>query len=253
MRIATSATILRFQGGTSDKVWVMCPGQGHNRGHDVFWGPTRWSGNASGNLQSKTVSGSAEARIGKKLKEGYEVWHGVNFDLDSFRVVHGEAKPIPEPAPKSDPNFWYRIDPAISTVELSSFLDDICLGLGEYETESGTSGLVDQFNALSLTADLRAGKYAGTSKYSESPMAALVLFSLRRAYRSRVLVSDDDNEMLPDRFDDLDNFLCNEHLFGKMTMTWQARAFRKIGIAMQCIDRPIDLTKIKTDAPAAFF
>ena len=194
--IITGATILRFRDGKSDKVWVMCPGLGFNGDHQVFWGATRWTGTVTGNLQSKSVNGNFRTRIDKKLKEGYDEWQDVSFDMTSQKVIHNQAKQIPQPQPKAkpDPNFWYRIDQSSPTEDISSILDDICLELGEYETESGTSGLVDQFNALSITADLRAGKVSGTSKYSESPMAALLLFALRRAYPTLVLVSDDDND-----------------------------------------------------------
>lgn len=255
MSIATNATILRFQDGSSDKVWVMCHDAAPTTGdHLVFWGATRWRGHATGVLQSKAVSGSADSRIAKKLKEGYQVWSGVVFDKDEGRVFHQDAKPMPEDTkPLVTPNFWYRIDPAVSTADISSFLDELCQGLADYETESNTSVLVDQFNALSLTAALRAGEHSGTSEYSESPMAALLLHSIRRAWKSFVLVSDDNNEMMPDRLDDLYEILCNEHLFGQMPDLWMPPAFNEIAIALRCIDRPVNLANLTTEKPAAFF
>jgi|TARA_R110000782_G_scaffold263717_1_gene356500 hypothetical protein len=256
MSIETQPTILRFQDGSSDKLWVMCPDQ--NGENWVYWGATRWDGSESATLHGKAVSGTPFDRIYDKERKGYQQWHGVSFDLDtrrvSTRVLDDKIRPTePQSKTLSNASFWYRIDPAVPTADISSFLDEICHGLKNYEIESDTSGFVDQFNALSLTAALRAGEHSGTSEYSESPMAAILLHSIRRAYRSLVLVSDDDNEMMPDRLDDLYDLLCNEHLFGKMPDHWMPPAFKEIAIAMLCIDRPVNLANLTTEKPAAFF
>lgn len=256
MSIIPNTTILRFQDGSSDKVWVMCPDQ--NGVNWVYWGSTRWDGAESAALHGKAVPGNVHDRIFEKERKGYQQWRGVSFDMDtrrvSTRVLDDRTCPTePQSKTLSNPSFWYRIDPGVSTADIASFMDDICRGLSQYETKSNTSGLVDQFNELPVAAALRTGEHSGTSEYGDSPMAALLFYSLRRAFKSFVLVSDDDNEMMPDQLDDLCTQLSNEHLFGRMRDHWMLPAFREIAIAMQCIDRPIDLSNLLTEKPAAFF
>lgn len=249
MNLVGNATILRFREGATDKVWVICPGAGAHGDNLVAWGATRWSGNATPTLQSKSVSGSADSRIRKKLKEGYCEWNWVQFDSDDLRVVHIETKPIPTP----EPCFWYRIDQALFPQEVTSILDSISNGLAEVETELSLSGLVKEFHSLSLVMDLQDGQNTGQLFYREPRMSVLVLFALHRAHPLLAHTSDDNNDLLPDQLNDLRSLLSDEARFGPLPEYCHPPVFKRIAAAMQCIDLSSDLSRIKTETPAAFF
>ena len=254
MSVVHNAIVLRFRKGQTDKVWVICPELGVGSGHLVFWGASRWTNNTTHKLQGKTVSGSFESRITKKRKEGYAPWCDNGFDIDAQRVFHVDVSKASQQQASAGAEFWYRIDLGISTQSIAIFLNTLRQELAVYESESQIEPacLVDQFNALSLVTALKEGRHSGSVNYTDGPLAALLLFALRRAYSSYILVSDDDNEMLPSRFDELYTLLSNEHLFGRMPNHWMPPAFKDIGIALRCLDRPIDLTAITSDKPSAY-
>lgn len=251
MRIAPHSTILRFHDGLTDKVWVIVPNVNASGDHLVSWGATRWQGTSTPSLQSKRVSGSENSRIQKKLDSGYTVWDGVQFDLDDHRVVQVDEQPAPKP--NHNPSFWYRIDPALFEVEVGIRLYEISDGLHQFEYQHGYPGLVAEFQSLSLVSSLRKGDTHGQVEYASSPMAAMLLFALRRAHPSLILVSDDNNDLLPDRLNDLRSLMSDEALFGPLPEYWQLPVFKAFAAAMQCIDSALDLSQIKSDTQAAFF
>ena len=251
MNLVQGATILRFQEGNTDKVWVIVPSVNASGEHLVSWGATRWDGTGTPSLQSKRVSGSENSRIQKKLDSGYIAWDAVQFDMDDHRVVHVDATPIPQPI--TNPCFWYRVDPVLVPEEVPLILYRISEGLHEAEYKYGFPGLVAEFQALSLVRDLRSGATKGQVEYAESPMTALVLFALHRAHPFQILASDDNNDLLPDRLSDLRSLMSNEALFGSLPAYWQTPVFQAFAAAMQCIDPDFNLAQIQSETPAAFF
>jgi hypothetical protein len=239
-------TILRFQDGNSDKVWVICPTDESDQSCEVFWGATRWTGRQSATLQHKKVSGEPQLRINNKLKKGYEPWQGVQFDWDHRKVVSVEkAKPV------TDPCFWYRIHDDLSENPLMDFIDDIETALSGFDAEHTTS-MMETFNALSVVVELRSKERFGISPYSQSPMAAMLLYALRRAFPGSILVSDDDNRLMPDHFDEFYKMM-NGHLLGQHKAYWQSPIFKALAIQMRCIEKPINFSELKVDSPAFYF
>lgn len=239
-------TILRIQDGNSDKVWVICPTDDPDQSCDVFWGATRWSGKHSATLQHKKVSGEFRLRVNNKLKKGYEPWQGVQFDRDSRKIVSVEkAKPV------TDPCFWYRVHDDVSEKFLMDFIDGIEMALSGFDAENTTS-MMETFNALSVVVGLRSKERSGISQYNQSPMAAMLLYALRRAFPGSILVSDDDNRLMPDHFDEFYKMM-SEHLLGQHKAYWQSPIFKALAIQMRCIEKPINFSELKVDSPAFYF
>lgn len=132
-------------------------------------------------------------------------------------------------------------------------LQGIEAGLAEVEAELSLPGLVKEFHSLSLVMDLLGGQNTGQLFYWEPRMSVLVLFALHRAHPLLAHTSDDNNDLLPDQLNDLRSLLSDEARFGPLPEYWHLSVFKRIAAAMQCIDLSSDLSRIKTETPAAFF
>lgn len=252
MTIATNATILRYEADT-DKCWVIIPNAGSNGNHLVFFGSTNWDGKQSGSLQEREVDGESWKRTQDKERKGYKKWEGVSFDTENHVVVQSSSS-TSQPKSKQRPSFWYRIN-AVETEEIEAHLADIRKGL--MDNEIGQD-YVDEFDSMKLVADLRSGSVSGSQEYRESPLLVLLLFSLKRKLGTKMMISDDNNELLPESFKEMSEMAISIRLFipmpGSQVIIPPAHeAIKELGVAMLCIGKPIDLSKIETSSQAAFF
>lgn len=241
-----SFEILRYQDGYTDKAWVIEHGQSEIQ---VWHGSTLWSAadGHSAQLVSKTVSGTTSSydRAHQKRRKGYQPWPGVTFDKQSQRIVADTAsvKDLPE----ATPAFWYRIDKREGTLKsLAEFLTELRSGMDVLDADPSVHVTRAEFEALSITEQLERSDLSGSSEYTESPLAAFVLFALRRRFHG-TYVSDDDNQPMSESFRELYNWLLAENQKGTVPFVYTPNAARTIAIALSVIDAPeVDWANIAT-------
>ena len=239
-------TILRLRNGDTDKCWVMIPDAELPGVHHVFFGKSGWDGAYSSKLQLRSVSGDAFNRIQKKFREGYETWQGVDFDYEKGRVVlkgHSTSNPPnhTETKPTKKPRLWLKVN-HVSIEALTDFFTEIRQGL-----EDGNIAYNLENDPIYKDLVIQGKK---TGQYEYGTQEALILFSLQRRFDG-VFVSDDDNEMLPERFSELKAFI--KHKIAPALLNNVDDYLQQWGVAMLCIDKPIDLSKIQSESAAAFF
>ncbi|MBN2606864.1 MAG: hypothetical protein JXR47_05970 [Thiotrichales bacterium] len=232
--------ILRYVEGTTDKTWVMIPNGADNGEHLVFFGQTMWDGTKSRVIQAREVSGNAQTRVNEKMRKGYTEWFGVTFDKDEG-IVRSKSSNPKKPEANAKPRLWLKVN-HVSTEALTDFFTEIRQGL-----EDGNIAYNLENDPIYKDLVIQGKK---TGQYEYGTQEALILFSLQRRFDG-VFVSDDDNEMLPERFSELKAFI--KHKIAPALLNNVDDYLLQWGVAMLCIDKPIDLSKIQSESAAAFF
>ncbi len=219
-------------------------------------------------------------------------WTGKNFlrrpdmrlDVDKSEVILISTSPDRVESTELPAGIWFRISPDITLQDVQHFLTETANSLAEiYESEA--IRLVD----LPVYKHLFKGQNCGAD-ISEGPLALLLLFALRLHFNEKCLrengeenavqVVDDDNTILPDRFDQLGEYLsetfeafCIFHgwikkgdvlKYGqnllldtakKMNMEshTSAQGIKSIAIAMGCLPGYVDLSNVKSVVASAYF
>jgi hypothetical protein len=272
----SSIRVFHYQEGSSDKIWAICTTKNHASTHKV------WFGKRGKPLVSRDVPAhqSPDSRVLDKVRKGYVELFDMTVDPESCQLVE-----LLTPTPKELPTggLWYRITPSRLS-ELQDRIDQI-----ENNLEKESPADVSILRSLPLYEDIKQGKLSGGHEIGEGPLGVLLLFSLRRFGNSLVLpfeegppvsIADDYNGLLPDRFNDLGDYITDTFkaymilkghvsdteikLLGNSHVLDVARknscehyasvkAIKPLAIAMGCIDAPIDLAAIRPDQQSAFF
>lgn len=268
--------VFHFQEGSADKIWAICTTKNQTSTYTV------WFGRRNARLTCKEVPAdqTPDSRMQEKLRKGYVELPNITIDPDSGEMMATHKSQPQEVIPDA---LWYRITPS-RLFELQDRIDQIEATL-EKESPADASVL----RLLPLYDDIKHGKLSGSHEMGEGPLGVLLLFSLRRFGDGLVMpfeegppvsIADDFNNLLPDRFNDLSDYIsdscscylekrgyisdiknryysdeeilkCAQHI-GVEHYT-SVKAIKPLAIAMGCIDVPIDLAAIRPDQKSAFF
>jgi len=210
------------------------------------------------------------------LKKGYERVENATIDFETRKVIFlDESEDNVSSIPSS---LWYRLSSAVSVSQVHDFLDATITALADEYSEDSL-----KLKELSVYKSLKQGDMSGGAEMSEGPLAVLLLFALRRYFKTTsglavtgdlVQIADDSNNMLPDCFDDLSDLVMEScvalfdhagYLNDDLTINQEAARknnvqhyvsfsnIRQLAIAMGCIEAPIDLTVIPSNTTAAYF
>lgn len=273
----TRIVVLVLRDGDSDKVWAI------NKTLTAKGEIEVWYGRRNNLLRRKCVSASpnVDERISEQTSKGYENCEpGTTIENDQLVNPNGDTESgniIPT-------SLWYRVSGLVPVGSIRDFLNTTThLLTGQYEEE------VEKLKQLSIYNSLYNGELSGGVEFSEGPLGLLLLFGLRRYFQDfdlppisgdLVQIADDSNNILPDRFGALGDYVteCCENFFvsngwlskGQVLVDGTERLqvvgkvygfehytsiteIKQLAIAMGCIDAPIDLTVIQTDHKAAYF
>ncbi len=230
-----------------------------------------WYGAASGSkLTSKTVpdSPSVSRRIQDKLDKGYIEKPDLTIDRESGRVIDRGSV--------SDENvrdaLWYTFtDPGpekIATMRkiVSTFLIQLESQLKELDSSEYEALLSNQ--TYQSLQSFNQGVSGEEIDYSDGPLAALLLFGLRRHLRTysdpemALSVVGDDGFHMPPKFEEMDSLIAS--MFKALSDKQETDSrdlshyglqptIEKLAIAFGCIDAPIIMSEIETNVEAAFF
>ena len=269
--MSNEIVVFHYLGGSSDKYWAIRKEENADGTHDV------WYGRRGTRLRHVAQKGLSFAkRMNEKLKKGYERVENATIDVETRKVIFlDESEDSVSSIPSS---LWYRLSSVVSVSQVQDFLDSTITALADEYAEDSL-----KLKDLPVYASLQQGELSGGAEMSEGPLAILLLFALRRYFKTQsglivsgdlVQIADDSNNMLPDCFDDLSDLVMEscvalfEHagyLNDDLTINQEAARknnvqhyvslsnIRQLAIAMGCIEAPIDLTVIPTDTTAAYF
>lgn len=271
-----------------NKITVLC--KGNDDGPDDIWAIdhnknangqfTMWIGQNGKFHEAYAAHPEPQTRIIGKLAQGF-----VELPSKTIDKEKGEVVDITNPPPSKIPSaLWYRVTNACEFERIDEQLDII-----ENTLKEDWPNELHFFQSLNVVKDLRKGVFVGSHELSGGPLGLLLLFSLRRhfneTFKSQELedlieIADDDNNLLPNRFDDLGNYLMESCEAFFVLMGWlndgdalikgddviyKAGLFngyehytslddiKKLAIAMGCINAPLNLSAIRPDIPTAFF
>lgn len=269
--------VFHYQEGSSDKIWAICTTKNQTSTFTV------WFGKRNTKLNCKLVPSdqSADSRILEKMNKGYVELPDMTVDTDSCKTVKA-SQSLPSSAIPTA--LWYRINRPSQMSEVLERLDAIKTKLIEdWPTEARI------LQSLTLYKDLKQELISGSHEFTGGPLGVLLLHSLRRHFSDRTLnseksslidIADDYNNLLPDRFDDLNDYIFDScasylELMGYMSKTERSllgdehvldvakkhgvehftsvKNIKELAIAMGCINAPIDLSAIRPDQQSAFF
>ena len=268
--------VFHYQEGSSDKIWAICTKQNQTSTFTV------WFGRRDTKLNQKEVPGdqTADSRIREKLGKGYVELSNMTIDRKSYRMVATDPSVTLEVIPSA---LWYRIK-ASRLFEVQNRIDDI-----EHSLDKELPSEAIVLRSLSLYQDVKQGKLRGSHELAEGPLGVLMLFSLRRFGKGfsvqpgegpPISIADDFNNLLPDRFNDLSDYVvdsCKSYLMKNGFMSdlenrlldedhvldvakkngvehyTSIKAIKELAILVGCIDAPIDLSLIRPDLASAFF
>lgn len=271
--MSNEIVVFHFKGGSSDKYWAIRNEENADGTHDI------WYGRRGSRLRHDTVAMAEKSfavRLNEKLKEGYEGVENATVDVESREVIFLDdqvenVSPIPD-------TLWYRLSGLVPVLQVQEFLDTTLTALAEEHEEDAL-----KLKALPIFHELQQGTLSGGVEMSEGPLAVLLLFAFRRYLKANddlivagdlVQIADDNNNLLPDCFDDLGELVVEScvalfahcgYLNFDLTIDQEATRknnvqhyvslsnIRQLAIAMGCIDAPIDLTIISTETTAAYF
>lgn len=231
----SNIVVLHFRGGGSDKIWAICTQPNPDRTFTVWWG------RRGGKLQCKKVSHRTwQDPMQSKLNKGYNELDDVTIDTQSRLVI-----PIQhEPPEVTVSTLWYRVSAQIPAILISDYLNITLKLLSQLCPEA-----LERVTTLPTFEALIAGKRNGGAEATEGPLAILLLFGLRRYLTelggsAAMQIADDENELLPERFADIEAMLDTADF---------SHSHDQLAIAMGCVDAPINLSVIRTETKAAFF
>lgn len=260
-----SIRVFHYQDGRSNKYWAVDLKPILTGVYGV------WYGAASGSkLTSKTVpdSPSVNRRIQGKLDKGYIEMPELTIDRESGRVIdRGRV---------SDENIrdalWYTFsDPGtekITTMRkiVSEFLIQLASRLEEFDSPEYEALLSSQ--TYQSLQSFNQGMFGEEIDYSDGPIAALLLFGLRRHLQSysdpeiTLSIVGDDGFHMPPKFEEMDSLIASMFKALSDKQETDSRDLRhyglqptieKLAIAFGCIDAPIIMSEIETNVEAAFF
>lgn len=272
-----SIVVLEYKDDGSDKIWAIDNKLTANGEIEV------WYGRRDNLLRRKCVSVSQniDERISEKISKGYRYCEP-ELTIENNQLVsrigdteNGSVIPT---------SLWYRVCSLAPLSVIRDYLNTTThLLSGQYEDE------IERLTQLHIYKSLYKGELSGGTELSEGPLAILLLFGLRRYLNDMsnspvsgdlVQIVDDSNNMLPERFEGVGDYIeeCCEDFFvsngwmskGQVLLDGTKRllvvakvngfehytsvtTINKLAIAMGCIDAPIDLNEIETDKKAAFF
>lgn len=245
-------TIMRCTENGSDKLWV-CAEKGSN--HRAWWGRSLFSAaGVSSPLQTKECSGSGWKKAQTKVREGYVELPGATFDEATRQVRLGSSQTQSAAQAVSDipPAFSYRFDMKHSSIEeIQAYIAECSEALAA--SPDSINRFAEAFDQLSVVRQIAEHQSAGLQPYSETLLGALLLFGLRR--RFGVLVANEDNSLLSERFSDfvdteVKHFL--EEAIPYETNEVLESEIKPLAIALGAIDPPVDFSAIQSEKPAAF-
>ena len=263
-------SVFRYKGGSSDKIWAIDKTKNQAGTYTV------WFGRTGSKLNTKNVPAdqSPDSRINEKLNKGYVALPGKTVHTDSREVVQ-----VTNPAPSNaiPTALWYRVNQPSHFEEILERIDAIeCILRNEWPQE------LSVLQSLSLYQDLKRKVKCSSHEFNGGPLGVLLLFSIRRFFNEQsnesgmtglIDIADDFNTLLPDCFDDLNNYIADScrsyfELMGFMSNGdhlndvardqgyehyTSVKTIKQLAIAMGCIDAPIDLSAIRPDLQSAFF
>lgn len=227
--------VLHYRGGGSDKIWAISRQANPDRTFTVWWG------RHGGKLQCKKISHQTwQDPMQSKLDKGYRELVGVTIDTQSRLVIPIQQEP-PEVTAST---LWYRVSAQIPAILISDYLNITLKLVSELCPEA-----LERLTTLPTFEALISGKRNGGAEATEGPLAILMLFGLRRYLTklggpTSMQIADDENELLPERFADIETVLQSAGL---------TQSNNQLAIAMGCMDAPINLSVIRTETKAAFF
>lgn len=271
--------VLHYQDARSNKIWAIEKTLNQEGGYTVWWGR---KGTA---LTQKTVPGKPDCakRMMEKLDKGYVEVPDMTIDMETNQLIPRlEAQ---EPDDLIPTSLWYRIGKMVSRSQVNDFLIATRNNLAEVDTVEA-----QRLESLSVYQDLLNSEFSSGAELKEGPLGVLLLFSLRRYFKglekdwvaspSLVQIADDNNQMLPDDFEDLEDFVresCESYFVANGWMKpgdtskhgeihlvsigvregldqyTSLKAIKTLAMAMGCFEQPIDLSVIETEQKAAFF
>ena len=275
--MTNSIVVLEFKDSNSDKIWAINKTLTEKGEIEV------WYGRRNNLLRRKCVSAnpSVDERIGEKISKSYKYCEpGITIENDKLVMSNGDTDSgniIPT-------SLWYRVSGLVPVNSIRDYLNTTThLLSGQYEGE------IERLKQLSVYKSLYDGELSGGVEFSEGPLGLLLLFGLRRYFQdfdrspvsgNLVQIADDNNNILPDRFSELGDYIeeCCEDFFNsngwlgkgqvlidgtkRLQVVGKVYGFehytsiteiKQLAIAMGCIDAPIDLTVIQTEKKAAYF
>jgi len=245
-------TIMRCTENGSDKLWV-CAEKGTQ--HQAWWGESKFSAGVSGSLQTKVCSGYGWKKAQTKVRKGYVELPGATFDEATRQVRLGSSQTQSAAQAVNDipPAFSYRIDMKHKNfAEIQAYIAE-CSEALEQSPESITR-FAEAFDQLSVVRQITEQQSAGMQPYSETLLGAILLFGLRR--RFGVLVANDDNSLLSERFSDFIDHEVKHFIEAATPLNPHEVTLSEIkplAIALGAIDPPVDFSAIQSEKPAAFF
>lgn len=178
-------------------------------------------------------------------------------------------------------SLWYNVGPDVLYSDVIDFVNEVATKLREHNELLGIN-LVN----ISLFKELNQGKSNSSVDYKDGPLALLLIYALRTHLNLKyqitdaVQVCDDIGRFLPDRFEQLDQYLdeffdayCvangwhrqgdfllkgksilleSAALFGREMFT-SLEKIRPFAVTMGCLPNYVDLSLVKTSVHSAFF
>jgi len=227
--------ILRCTEGTSDKVWIARDSaiSGH---YDCWYGPTKAA--FDGSLTARVCKGNLYNKLREKTRKGYKDWTGMAFDEATGCITQAQSTVTPEPV--LPPRFWYRIDTRLFSVqEAQQLVVEMSENLKRHENRD-IQAFAEEFESLSVVQQIRDGKEAGGSEYSEGVLGLFFVHALHR--RINAQVCDDSNAALPRRFGDLDAHIQQCWHWTGLSMVGDKALIKELAMTFGCLDRPAGAT-----------
>ncbi|UZE97261.1 hypothetical protein [Alkalimarinus alittae] len=269
--MSNDIAVFHFADDRSDKVWAIDSTINQSGEYTV------WYGRNGSKLRHDSVSISPDrvARINEKLNSGYVRLKDRTIDAETCRMIsiHQET----ETTDSLPTSLWYRIHDQVSLADMSDFLKSTVSNLAAYDKRQS-----EYLQATPVYKLLQFGNSNGCAEYKEGPLGVLLLFALRRYFQEKVehlfhsgglvQIADDNNNMLPDRFEDLGDYITDScrQLFNELGFDDEMfilptakpvgmehyssiKTIKQLAIAMGCINAPIDLSVLQIETKAAFF
>lgn len=244
--MSSEIRVLHYRDNRSDKIWAIDEKPNADGNHDV------WYGRRGNTMTFRPISDSDWfARYQAKLDKGYKPCPDKTIDRNTNLVVSKEPEEVPA-------TLWFWISDQVSDLQILDFLESSLNTMTEqFRQQAETLASLPVFKSLSQ------GQRTGGAELSEGPLAVLLLFALRRHLREQrpaadlsfdpSEIADDNNELLPDSFEQLFEQFSSEKEYQDMRKACPPSDFRKYAIALGAIEAPIDLIAIQSDTKAAFF
>lgn len=263
--------VLHYQDHSSNKIWAIDTTKNQTGKYSV------WYGKRDTRLRHDEVPADPgwEKRIQQKEAKGYERLYAYTIDTETKLMVLRPEELEEVAIPSS---LWYRASSKIRKLELAVFLGDTVQNLRDYDSHEA-----DCLESLPIYKALMNGDMNSGADYEEGPLAILLLYAIRRHFQHDAehlfnggdlfQISDDSNCMLPDRFDDIGEYISESCKALFIKRGWMSEgenflnvaehvnkqhyttviAIKPLATALGCIEAPVDFSVIQTEIRAAFF